>query len=117
MVLVLFFFLQIILTVTWVALRNRNNPAVFDHRCEHNQVKEGISVWHSRQRQILEHSDDSTEMERVGESLKHICVQFKIIEILMVGMGFYVLANVCACVCVFFLTEVSFSSIKCPCEL
>ena len=53
-------------TVVCLALRNRNNPAVFDHCCERSQVQEGISAWHCQQKQLIDNSDDSTELERVG---------------------------------------------------
>ena len=63
--------LQIIVTVACLALKNRNNPAVFDHCCERSQMQEGISAWHSRQKQLMENSDENAELERVSNSWQH----------------------------------------------
>ncbi|KAL8570217.1 hypothetical protein ACOMHN_029917 [Nucella lapillus] len=54
----------IIITVVCLALKNRNNPAVFDHSCLRSQIREGISAWHNQQKLLREQLDENSELER-----------------------------------------------------
>nr|KAG5709335.1 hypothetical protein BaRGS_029184 [Batillaria attramentaria] len=55
----------ILVTVVWVAILNRNNPAVLDHGDDEGEVRDAIEAWHIHQKQVLENSEEAAEIERV----------------------------------------------------
>ncbi|KAK7500822.1 hypothetical protein BaRGS_00008066 [Batillaria attramentaria] len=54
----------ILVTVVWVAILNRNNPAVLDHGDDEGEVRDAIEAWHIHQKQVLENSEEAAEIER-----------------------------------------------------
>lgn len=53
----------ILASVVWVAVWNRNNPAVLEPS-NHGDTKSAVDAWHSHQKQVLDNTEEGAEMER-----------------------------------------------------